>query len=109
MDRRVRSIVALLDAQWQSHVCVTELARQVGLGASRLEHLFKTHVNTTIRDFVRERRLLEAAERLAGSEERVSVISFGVGFGDVSNFNHAFKKRFGVSPREYRDAKRNSL
>lgn len=108
MDRRVRSIVAWLDIEWREPVRVTELARQVGLGASRLEHLFKVHAKTSIRDFVRERRLLEAAERLAASEERISVISFGVGFGDVSNFNHAFKKRFGVSPREYRDAKRNA-
>lgn len=107
MDRRVRSIVALLDEQWQRQICVTELAHQVGLGPSRLEHLFKAHAKTTIRDFVRERRLREAAARLAGSEERISVISFSVGFGDVSNFNHAFKKRFGMSPRAYRDAMRN--
>jgi AraC-like DNA-binding protein len=108
MDRRVKSVVALLDAQWRRNVCVSELAREVGLGASRLEHLFKAHAKTTIRDFVRERRLREAAELLATSEERISVISFGVGFGDVSNFNHAFKKHFGVSPRAYREAKRNT-
>jgi AraC-like DNA-binding protein len=79
----------------------------VGLGASRLEHLFKAHAKTTIRDFVRERRLMEAASQLASTEERISVISFGVGFGDVSNFNHAFKKRFGLSPRAYREATRS--
>jgi len=107
MDRRVRLVVALLDAQWRRSCCVSELARAVGLGASRLEHLFKAHENTTIRNFIRERRLREAAEMLACSEERISVICFGVGFRDVSNFNHAFKKRFGVSPREYRDARRN--
>ena len=107
MDRRVRLVVTLLDEQWRRNLVVSDLARSVGLGPSRLEHLFKAHAKTTIRDFIRERRLTEAAELLACSEERISVISFGVGFRDVSNFNHAFKKRFGVSPREYRDARRN--
>jgi AraC-like DNA-binding protein len=107
MDRRVRSVVAMLDAQWRRNVTVNDLAREVGLGASRLEHLFKVHAKTTIRDFVRERRLHEAATHLATTEERISVISYSVGFGDVSNFNHAFKKRFGLSPRAYRDAMRN--
>jgi AraC family transcriptional regulator of arabinose operon len=107
MDRRVRAVVTLLDAQWRRNFTVPTLAREVGLGASRLEHLFKAHAKTTIRDFVRERRLMEAASRLASTEERISVISFGVGFGDVSNFNHAFKKRFGLSPRAYREATRN--
>jgi AraC-like DNA-binding protein len=103
MDRRVRSVIDLLDGQPERRVCVAELARGVGLGASRLEHLFKAHAKMTIRDFIRERRLQRAAEMLLGTNERVSFISALVGFQDVSNFNHAFKKRFGVSPRAYRD------
>lgn len=103
MDRRVRSILELLDGEWHRQVCVTDLAHRVGLGRSRLEHLFKVHAKTTIRDFVRERRLAKAAELLTTSEERISAICLRIGFHDVSNFNHAFKRRFGMAPREYRD------
>lgn len=103
MDRRVRKAVQLIDACWRSTVSVAKLAEDVGLGRSRLEHLFKGEEKVSIRAFVQERRLVEAAAILATSEERVSVISYQVGFRDVSNFNHAFKKRFGVTPREYRE------
>lgn len=82
---------------------MAKLAEDVGLGRSRLEHLFKVEEKVSIRAFVQERRLVEAAAILAATEERVSVISYQVGFRDVSNFNHAFKKRFGVTPREYRE------
>lgn len=102
MDRRVRRVVQLLEERWRSPVRVDELATLVGLGASRLEHLFKEEARVSIRDFIQNRRLGEAAALLASTEERVSVISFQVGFQHVANFNHAFKKRFGVSPREYR-------
>jgi len=103
MDRRIRLVVDLLDTRWKEGICIADLASRVGLGVSRLEHLFKLNARTSIRDFVRERRLREAALLLATTEERISTISYGVGYGDVSNFNHAFKRRFGVSPREYRE------
>ena len=102
VDTRVRMVVQLLEEQWRSGVRVADLADHVGLGASRLEHLFKQEARVSIRDFIRERRLSAAAELLAHSLERISVISFRVGFQHVANFNHAFKKRFGVSPGEYR-------
>jgi AraC-like DNA-binding protein len=96
-------VVQLLEERWSSNVRVAELAGHVGLGPSRLEHLFKQEARISIRDFIRERRLAAAAHLLTSSIERVSVISFRVGFQHVANFNHAFKKRFGVCPRQYRD------
>ena len=36
---------------------------------------------------------------------KVLDIAFDSGFGDVSNFNRAFRAEFGVSPRAYRSAK----
>src|ERR1044071_236462 len=103
MDRRVKRVVQLIDERWRLPLGGGDLAQQVGLGTSRLEHLFKKEAQISIRDFIHERRLTEAAAMLRASEERVSVISFHVGFQHVANFNHAFKKRFGVCPREYRD------
>lgn len=109
MDTRVRMIVQFLEESWSSTVRVKELAYRVGLGASRLEHLFKQEARISIRDYIRERRLAAAAQLLASSVERVSVISFRVGFQHVANFNHAFKKRFGVSPRQYRAQRADSV
>lgn len=109
MDRRVRKIVQVIDECWRRPLRVGDLARRVGLGASRLEHLFKEEARISIRDFIHERRLCEAAQLLVSTEERISVISFQVGFLHVANFNHAFKKRFGVSPRQYREASTESV
>jgi AraC-like DNA-binding protein len=103
MDRRIRALLHLLQDEWRNTVCVSELASRFHLGTSRLEHLFKRDTNMSIRDFVRERRLSEAATMLAGTEEPVCSVSYRSGFPDVSNFNHAFKKRYGMSPRQYRE------
>ena len=109
MDRRVIWIVQLLEHRWHAHVRLSELARIVGLGESRLQHLFKQETRISIREYIRERRLREAARMLEQTEERISVISFRVGFQHVANFNHAFKKSFGVSPREYRNSRTDQV
>jgi len=102
MDRRIRSTIELLNRDSDGRISLSDLAQRVGLGPSRLSHLFKSHLNVTIRDFMRERRLAKAAELLATTEERISVICIRIGFRDVPNFNHAFKRHFGLTPREYR-------
>lgn len=109
MDRRVIGIVQLLEQRWHAHVRLSELAHNVGLGESRLEHLFKQEARISIRDYIRERRLIEAARMLAETDERVSVIGYRCGFPHAANFNHAFKKRFGVSPRQYRDSRTDQV
>jgi AraC family transcriptional regulator len=79
-----------------------DLAASVNLGPSRLEHLIRATLRTSIRELIRTRRIAEAARMLLTTHKRVSEISHDVGFGDVSNFNHAFRRHFGVSPRDYR-------
>jgi len=39
---------------------------------------------------------------LAAGSNRILDVALDAGFGDVSNFNHAFRGEFGVSPRRYR-------
>jgi AraC family transcriptional regulator len=39
---------------------------------------------------------------LATEPARILDVALDAGFGDVSNFNRAFRAEFGVSPRFYR-------
>jgi AraC-like DNA-binding protein len=78
----------------------------VGLSSSRLTHLFTESAQVSIRAFIQERRLRHAAELLASTDERIAQIAYSVGFRDPSNFNHAFKRTFAVSPKAYRQAAR---
>lgn len=102
MDRRVREVLLYVEQHWHRQVSLDELARSVNLGPSRLSHLIRDHTNTSLRDLLRRRRIAEAANLLITTHQRISEISYAVGFGDISNFNHAFRKELGVSPRVYR-------
>ena len=102
MDRRIKKVISVLEEQYRHPPSVEELGETVGLSASRLAHLFRLEVGRSIQSYVVERRLNMAAMLIAQSHERISQIAYSVGFGDVSNFNHAFKRRFAMSPRQYR-------
>jgi transcriptional regulator GlxA family with amidase domain len=102
-DRRIQRVIEVLETRWNEPLRVTELARDAGLGVSRLQMLFKAHARRSIRTFLKDRRLENAAEMIRESDERISQIAYAVGFRDVPNFNHAFKERFGMSPRRYRE------
>lgn len=102
MDRRVREVLEHLDRQWRLQHRTSDLAATVNLGVSRLAHLVRQNAQTSIRDLVRRRRIAEAARLLLTTHQRISEICYYVGFTDLSNFNHAFRRELGVSPRQYR-------
>lgn len=103
MDRRVKEVLQYLECHWRRQLSIGDLARSVNLGPSRLSHLVKRYAKTSIRDLVRRRRIAEAANLLLTTHQRISEIGYAVGFADMSNFNHAFRRELGISPRAYRE------
>ena len=102
MDWRIKRVTTVLDQQYRDPPSIEQLADEVGLSPSRLAHLFREEEGKSIQSYVKERRLTMAAMFLVQTHDRISQIAYTVGFGDVSNFNHAFKRRFAMSPRQYR-------
>ena len=102
MDDRIRRSLEALKRGGYRPVRIQHLAAQVGLGASRFAHLFKSETGTSLRNFLLEQRLERARELIAATDQRISEVFLNAGFRDASNFDHLFKRRYGLSPREYR-------
>lgn len=69
----------------------------------------KKYLNLTPTEFVNELRLNYAANLLANSDESISYISFESGFENLSHFYHLFKKKFSVSPAEFRKENQKNI
>jgi AraC family transcriptional regulator, positive regulator of tynA and feaB len=82
---------------------VHRLARRMGVSARYIQMLF-AEMGTTPRAFIQNRRLEMAARRLAreGLDVTVTDVAYDVGFNDLSSFCRAFRRRFEMSPRNYR-------
>ena len=95
-------MTTVLDQEYRDPPTIEQLADEIGLSASRLAHLFREEVGRSVQSYILERRLVMAAMLIVQTHERISQIAYSVGFGDVSNFNPSFKRRFAMSPRQYR-------
>ena len=58
-------------------------------------------------EFIRTIRLKRAASLLKQNFGNITQVSYEVGFNNLTSFNRAFRKFFGVSPAEYK--KQNSV
>ncbi len=102
MDRRVASVLALVEAQPDTDV--PTLARNVNLSPSRLRHLFRSDMSTSLCRYIIRCRLLQAQRLLTSSFLSVKQVCSASGFGDTNHFIRVFRRTFAMSPSAYRRA-----
>lgn len=88
----------------QCDLSLTSLASRHGLTPRLVQRLFETE-GTSFTDYVLSERLARA-HRLLGDRRRdgdkISTIAWDCGFGDLSYFNQAFRRRYGLTPSDVR-------
>ena len=84
---------------------LTEAAQLLHCDVAWLSREIKRRTGRTYTELLQERRLQQAAWLLEHTRQRVSDIAVSVGYENVSYFHRIFQKRFGLSPKKYRDAR----
>jgi AraC family transcriptional regulator len=107
-EARVTRIVRMIEGHPNSDHRLGALAREAKLSRYHFLRIFQQLTGLTPHQYVLRARLRCAATRLMLEPARVLDIALDSGFGDVSNFNHAFRAEFGVSPRAYGKNSRHS-
>lgn len=98
MEKMMEYITAHLD---DSDLSVETISDAVGVSRAQLQRRVKDITGTGVGSFVRELRLKQAAQLLLNGDVNVSQVGYTVGFNAPNVFSTAFKKYFGVSPKEY--------
>ncbi|MGG6270020.1 helix-turn-helix domain-containing protein [Leptolyngbya sp. AN03gr2] len=78
-----------------------ELARLVGLNDNALKRGFRRVFGTTVFGYLHDYRLEQAQQLLASGEMKVTEVAAAIGFESRSYFSIAFRKKFGMNPKEY--------
>jgi AraC-like DNA-binding protein len=92
----------------QPDLSVTTIAADQGVSPRYVQLLFDSE-GTTFSRFVLWERLVRAHRMLTDplyDGRTIAAIAFEAGFGDLSYFNRAFRRRYGASPSEVRDGER---
>ena len=86
-------------------VGVEHIADYVGISRTYLNHVFQKELGLSAQKFLMDFRLHKAANLLISTELPVTEVSAAVGYEDSLAFSKAFKKKFELSPKNYRSHK----
>jgi AraC family transcriptional regulator, transcriptional activator of the genes for pyochelin and ferripyochelin receptors len=104
---RIHQARTVLLQRLENPPSLLELARLVGLNDYTLKRGFKQVFGKTVFGYLHDYRLEQAQQLLATGAMKVEEVAQIVGYGDLSAFGRAFRKKFGVSPRNYKLASRS--
>lgn len=101
-EARVTRVIRMIEARGGSGHNLASLAQEAKLSRYHFLRVFQDLTGLTPHQYLLRTRLRSAATRLLLRPTPILEIALDCGFGDVSNFNHAFRAEFGVKPSDYR-------
>jgi DNA-binding response OmpR family regulator len=93
----------------QDRLGLEALARKAGVNEKRLTELFRKQLGMTVAEYQLAQRLERARAKLSSSGLQIQVIAEEAGYHHASDFSRAFRQRYGLGPREYRQASDSRL
>lgn len=99
-----KSASSLMLADLSAELSMDELTGLLRTNSKRLNQAFLACSGMTAFEYLREMRMLEAKRLLGNTLQEINVISVKVGFKIPANFSSAFRRRFGMSPRAFRNS-----
>ncbi|MGY5958268.1 arabinose operon transcriptional regulator AraC [Kosakonia sp. BK9b] len=110
-DPRINAVCDYLNDHIDEELKIETLASMVFLSASRLAHLFKNDLGTTIYAWREVQRMNRARLLIQSTRLPIYKIAQSVGYSDPVYFTRIFRKHNGIPPAEYkkRYEKMNSM
>ena len=98
----IRKALLYVNNHFQEEIRVADVAEYVGYTPNHFSAVFTRETGLTFQKYLQEMRLGFAKRLLLTTELPVSEICFESGFNTIPNFTLAFKKKYGMSPRNIR-------
>lgn len=86
-----------------------DIALHAGFSTDYFNRIFLSHTGFNVMSYVNYIRLMKATELLRCTEKSILEIALDVGYDSHEGFIKAFKKRYDLTPSEYRNQNRNTI
>lgn len=102
MSRLVKKTAASMVASPEKDFDMTEIAHVAEVSSDYFRHCFQQHIGTSPYNYLLAQRYALSVRLLRETSRSISDISETCGFSEQRLFTYFFKKRSGLSPREFR-------
>ena len=103
LNQLVRNLIGKMTGAELADVSLTDLAARVNCCTRQFSRLFRKEFGVTLHSRQIELRLQRAQQLLTDSDTKVRNIAYASGYRHLGLFNAMFKRRFGVTPSQWRE------
>ena len=96
-------IVSYLSEHFMENISLTDLARKLYVNPCALSRIFSGIFHTNFNQYLNEIRLDHASHLLRTTDKPITDIFMDSGFTSQTTFNRAFKAKYNMPPRAYRN------
>ncbi len=99
-DDDLRGAVLYVDRHFREPLTLADAAAQAHLSPNYFSERFRQHTGRSFQSHLQERRLRFARSLLAATSLTVTEVCHAAGFGSLSHFGRAYRRRYGVAPSD---------
>ena len=101
-NHALQKILHYINKHYTEPLTLTSIAETFGFSTSYITKLFHDFLKKGTVDYINDLRLTDACEYLISSSYTIGEISNKIGFLNQYYFNRLFKRKYGVTPKEFR-------
>lgn len=98
----VKQMISYIQEHFADNITIQALTEHAHVSRSECFRSFRRYTGKKPMEYINEYRLLQAAGLLRDTNLSISEVGSSCGFGSSSYFGKLFRKKYGVTPLEYR-------
>jgi len=100
--------IEYIEKNYKNKLTIKEIAEAADMSESLFYKKFRKYTNTSPTDYIHEIRIRHAKYLLLNTDEQIKYIAYETGFHNASYFVKQFSEATGVSPKQFRDNRREN-
>ena len=107
-EKRVQILLDYIHTYYKEKITIESLSKKASVSKTEVLRCFKSIIGVSPIHYLNNYRLQRAAHLLINTDNNIQEIAVDCGFDDNSYFSKLFRKKYHVTPHDYRFQKRKS-
>jgi AraC-like DNA-binding protein len=102
-SRRIERVFEYINNNYSKQLTLADVSKIANMPETSFSRFLKKRTGNTFVDSINEIRIGHASRMLIDTTSTIAEIAYNCGFNNISNFNRTFKKKKGLTPKEFRE------